>query len=63
MFRCFSIADLLIAANKLNPVFQNDCLDIFNKDVLGVACKYTPAPIKTKDRCKIKAAVDYTGHD
>ena len=55
------LTDLLIGANKLNPIFQKDCQNLLNEKMLGVWCHFTTAPLKTKERCQIKAAVDYSG--
>ena len=47
---------LLIASHNINPIFQNECKKYFSK-IEG--CKYASAPVKTRERCMMKAKMDY----
>ena len=57
------LTKLLIAAHEINPTFQQECKEFFDK--IGreqkIECKFTEAPVKTSDRCSNKAKIDY-GH-
>ena len=49
------LCDMLIVAHTVDPVFQKDCNKLFSFDTFGIKCKYSPAPVKTKERCITKA--------
>ena len=55
------LTDLLIASNTIDPLFQRDCKNIFDKFTkeFGIKCQYSPAPPKTKERAITKAELDY----
>ena len=52
------LTKLLIAAHKIDPIFQSTCKRLFEMDQFG-SCTYTAAPPKTKERCKMKTLLEY----
>ena len=57
------LVNLLIGAHKMNNQFQNDCKKLLSPETLGVDCKFLPAPVKVKQRCMVKAALDYSDRE
>ena len=39
----------------IDPIFQNECKQLFSFEKFGIKCHYSPAPVKTKERCITKA--------
>ena len=55
------LTKLLISSYRIDPIFQNDCKNIFiNENIIGVKCKYSSAPVKTKERSQTKSMLDYS---
>lgn len=52
---------LLITAYKIDPIFQLQTRKIFDTiaEKNNIKCTFAPAPVKTKDRCVVKASLDY----
>ena len=57
------LTKLLCRAHEFNPYFQDDCRQLLNKEILGVPCQYSSAPVKTRQRAEIKAKTDYEHRD
>ena len=57
------LTQLLIEAHSSGSVFQQRFNDFFKYENYGVACKFTPAPVKMKARCVVKAELDYKTRD
>ena len=55
------LTELLIAAHKVDPLFQDEAQKIFGIDYknAGINCSVAAAPVKTKERCVSKAKIDY----
>ena len=56
---------LLITSYRIDPIFQRDCKKLFTEyffKKLGIKCKYSSAPVKTKARSITKCELDYKHH-
>lgn len=57
------LSKLLITAYQVNPIFESKCREILSQSKLGVKCEYKAAPVKLKERCKLKAELDYSNRE
>ena len=54
------LTNVLIVAHQINPIFQKECKNIFDKmKQQNVLCDFRSAPVKTYQRCQNKAKTDY----
>ena len=51
--------ELIIAIYKMNWKFQNEFKRLSNSNYSNLPCIYKSASIKTKQRCQVKAALEY----
>ena len=51
------LTKLLMASHQIDPIFQAECKDYFEKlgNSYTIACKYASAPVKTRERAIVKA--------
>ena len=58
------LTKLLIATHQIDPIFQKDCRNVFEREFQDFNCQITAcAPPKTKGRCQTKAQLDYNTND
>ena len=50
---------MMITAHQIDPIFQRDSKNSFDFRKFRVKCKYSAAPVKTKERSIVKAELDY----
>ena len=50
---------MMINAHQIDPIFQRDCKNLFDFRKFRIKCKYSAAPVKTKERSIVKAELDY----
>ena len=60
------LTQLLIASHNIDAIFQKECKEYFNdyfNDKLNIACHYSSAPVKTRERSILKAKLDYNNKE
>ena len=53
------LTELLIESHIINNAFQEGYENYFSIERFRIPCKFTPAPVKTKERAIVKAELDY----